>query len=86
MKLERHAGVIHLEEQRAIQEQRQSEQIAQRADAFKAVFSGPRSADVLEDLASFCFANRTTVASETNMAVLEGRRQVWLHIQQLLNR
>jgi hypothetical protein len=57
-----------------------------RAAAFRAAFNGPDGQEVLDDLAHFCCANRTTVSgSETNMTLLEGRRQVWLHIQQLRN-
>lgn len=41
---------------------------------------------VLEDLAAFCCANESTAAPEAMlMAIREGRRQVWLHIQQKLN-
>lgn len=84
MRLEKHAG--QSPEDRLLQEQRQRDRIAKRADAFRAVFSSPSAAEVLEDLEDFCFANKTTVdGHDTNMAVKEGRRQVWLHIQQLLN-
>ena len=41
---------------------------------------------VLDDLARFCYVNRSTSASNAiAMAVAEGRRQVWLHIQHKLN-
>jgi len=41
---------------------------------------------VLADLAEFCFATRTTAsASPDDLPILEGRRQVWLRIQQFLN-
>ncbi len=41
---------------------------------------------VLDDLARFCYVNRSTSASNAMaMAVAEGRRQVWLHIQHKLN-
>lgn len=44
----------------------------------------PRPA--LEDLAFFCRANETTFhENERAQAMLEGRRQVWLRIQQHLN-
>lgn len=37
---------------------------------------------VLADLARICFVHKTTAqANPTAMAVAEGRRQVWLHIQ-----
>ena len=41
---------------------------------------------VLEDLTKFCRANETTYANDPRMsAVLEGRREVWLRIQNYLN-
>ena len=41
---------------------------------------------VLEDLARFCRANETTFAADVRAsAVLEGRREVWLRIQNYLN-
>jgi len=46
----------------------------------------PDAALVLDDLARFCYVNRSTSASNAiAMAVAEGRRQVWLHIQHKLN-
>lgn len=76
----------------SVAEARASMRYTRRADAYRALFMfanrdglGPQAEIVLADLAKFCHANRTTVnANETNMAILEGRRQVWLHIQQLL--
>jgi hypothetical protein len=58
-----------------------------KALAYRAVFHGPAADEVLDELANFCCANRTTVgtADMMNMAILEGRRQVWLHIQQFRN-
>jgi hypothetical protein len=44
------------------------------------------SAEVLEDLARFCRANETTFTVDERMtAVLEGRREVWLRIQNYVN-
>lgn len=41
---------------------------------------------VLADLAKFCRANESTFHSDPRVhAVLEGRREVWLRIQQHLN-
>ena len=41
---------------------------------------------VLEDLAKFCRANDTTFTKDDRLsAVLEGRREVWLRIQNYLN-
>lgn len=46
----------------------------------------PAAAVVLDDLARFCHVNRSTAsANAIQMAVLEGRRQVWLHLQHKLN-
>lgn len=40
---------------------------------------------VLMDLAKFCRANKTTYNPDARIhAVLEGRREVWLHIQNYL--
>jgi hypothetical protein len=41
---------------------------------------------VLEDLARFCRANETSFHADPRIhAVLEGRREVWLRIQEYLN-
>ena len=41
---------------------------------------------VLKDLAKFCRANQPTFHTEARVhAMLEGRREVWLRIQQHLN-
>lgn len=41
---------------------------------------------VLVDLAKFCRANETTYMKDERLsAVLEGRREVWLRIQNYLN-
>lgn len=46
----------------------------------------PAGARVLEDLARFCRANETCFHSDPRLhAVAEGRREVWLRIQQHLN-
>jgi len=40
---------------------------------------------VLRDLARICYANKTTaMPTDRAAAVAEGRRQVWLHIQQCM--
>lgn len=60
-----------------------------RRSAYKQVFrgEGPAKAIVLADLARFCHANATThVIGDTHgSAQLEGRRQVWLRIRQMVN-
>lgn len=41
---------------------------------------------VMKDLARFCRANESTFHPDPRVhAVLEGRREVWLHIQKYLN-
>lgn len=43
---------------------------------------GPHARRVLQDLAKFCRATETTFASDDRISnVLEGRREVWLRIQ-----
>lgn len=62
-----------------------------QARAFRQTFdlTAPHGGDVervLADLAEFCCATRSTAnASPADMPILEGRRQVWLRIQQFLN-
>lgn len=42
--------------------------------------------EVLKDLAKFCRANESTFEADARLhAVLEGRREVWLRIQDHLN-
>lgn len=49
-------------------------------------FEGPYAQEVLADLARFCRANKTTFHTDARAhAVLEGRREVWLRIQEYLN-
>lgn len=60
--------------------------LSRRASAYKQTFKSGESAKfVLADLAKFCHANSTThVVGDTHgSAQLEGRRQVYLRIQQL---
>lgn len=58
-----------------------------RKQAFQQVFN-PNSVyaqRVIRDLAKFCRANATTFHQDARMhAVLEGRREVWLRIEQHL--
>ncbi len=47
---------------------------------------GPFSRVVLEDLARFCRAHETTFAKDDRTTnLLEGRREVWVRIQNYLN-
>ncbi|MFZ5704920.1 MAG: hypothetical protein ACOY5R_06595 [Pseudomonadota bacterium] len=41
---------------------------------------------VLDDIAAFCRADRTTFSAEARdeILIMEGRRQVWLHLQSRL--
>ena len=55
---------------------------ARRQYAYRATFKGPLAEEVLQDLAKFCRANRTTFHEDARLhAVAEGRREVWLRIQ-----
>jgi hypothetical protein len=56
--------------------------------AYRQVFNrqSPAVQYVLADMEEFCCANRTTVgATDRDLAVREGRRQVWLRLQRALN-
>lgn len=49
-------------------------------------FLGPAGQGVLRDLATFCRANETCFSPDARVhAVAEGRREVWLRIQQHLH-
>jgi hypothetical protein len=57
-----------------------------RQDAYKRLFKGPIAAKVLADLAWFCRAEQSTFHADPRAhALLEGRREVWLRIQEHLN-
>lgn len=59
-----------------------------RKQAYLSVFhdKGVNSENVLIDLAKFCRAHTTTYHADPRVhAVLEGRREVWLRIQNHLN-
>lgn len=56
-----------------------------RQRAYIQTFQGPVAEEVLRDLAKFCRAHETTFHTDSHAAaVLEGRREVWLRIQQHL--
>ena len=56
-----------------------------RQTAYRAVFNGPMSDVVLVDLAKFCRANESTYHPDPRVAAqLDGRREVFLRIQQHL--
>jgi hypothetical protein len=57
-----------------------------RRDAFIKTFRGPVAAEVLKDLARFCRAHEPTYHPDARVhSLLEGRREVWLRIQNHLN-
>jgi hypothetical protein len=60
--------------------------LRQRKRAYQLTFGSPAGQVVLEDLAKFCRANETCFHADPRLhAVAEGRREVWLRIQQHLN-
>lgn len=57
-----------------------------RRSAYVRTFSGPVAEVVLADLAKFCRARETTFHPDPRVAALqEGRREVWIRIQDHLN-
>ena len=57
-----------------------------RRYAYQQTFKGPLGQEVLKDLAKFCRANDTTFHEDPRAhALAEGRREVWLRVQQHLN-
>lgn len=59
--------------------------LSRRRTAYVKTFSGPFGEEVLADLAKFCRANQTTFHADPRVhAVAEGRREVFLRIQQHL--
>lgn len=60
--------------------------IFRRQHAYRRVFDGPLGEEVLEDLAHFCRAAQTTFHTDPHIHSLQdGRREVWLRIQDHLN-
>ena len=61
--------------------------VQKRQHAYKATFKGALAQEVLEDLMHFCRANETCVVPGDRDAtlILEGRREVFLRIQEHLN-
>lgn len=60
--------------------------LARRRTAYVKTFLSPFGQEVMADLAKFCRANQTTFHTDARVhAVAEGRREVWLRIQQHLN-
>jgi len=56
--------------------------IFRRQHAYKVTFNGPLAEEVLRDLATFCRASETTFHTDKGISdALNGRREVWLRIQ-----
>lgn len=56
--------------------------LQQRKRAYQQTFGSPVGKEVLVDLSKFCRANETCFHSNHDIAMmLEGRREVWLRIQ-----
>lgn len=59
--------------------------LSRRRNAYCKTFLTPYGDEVLADLAKFCRAHQTTFHQDARAhAVAEGRREVWLRIQQHL--
>lgn len=59
--------------------------IGRRRTAYVKTFDGAFAEEVLLDLARFCRAEQSTFHADARVhAVLEGRREVWLRIQEHL--
>lgn len=57
-----------------------------RKAAYCSVFEGPQGEEVLRDLAKFCRAGQTVFDPDPRVtALLQGRQEVYLRIQQHLN-
>lgn len=53
---------------------------------YRAAFLGKDGQVVLQDLMGKCFSNATTFVDDERQSLInEGRRQVWLHINTMLN-
>ena len=59
--------------------------LATRRQAYRKIFAGPYSEIVLQDLAVYCFARHSPKLNDTDLAIAEGRRQVWNRIASHLN-
>lgn len=59
--------------------------LAERQHAYRVTFKGPLAEQVLADLAKFCRAEQSCFHEDPRIhAMLEGRREVWLRIQEHL--
>lgn len=65
---------------------KETERLRVRKDAYTAIFASPSGKVIAEDLRQFCRADASCFHADPRMhAVLEGRREVWLRIQQHTN-
>lgn len=56
--------------------------LRRRRHNYRVVFDNPPGLEVLADLAKFCRAHETTFHADPRIhAVLEGRREVWIRLQ-----
>jgi hypothetical protein len=56
--------------------------VTARAQAYQKTFAGQPAQTVLRDIAWFCRANASTFHADARLAAqLDGRREVWLRIQ-----
>lgn len=63
-----------------------AKEIDARQRAYKQAFGGESGKEVLKDLAVFCGSQRSSYSSDAlEMAFREGRREVFLRIQQHIN-
>ena len=61
------------------------EKLKERALAYKQIFDTPQGREVLEDLADFCCAYKTTYSQNKELQFhLEGRREAFLRIANYL--
>jgi hypothetical protein len=59
--------------------------LGERRHAYQMTFRGPLADVVLKDIARFCRAHESTFATDArDAAKLDGRREVWLRIQEHL--
>lgn len=60
--------------------------VGARQHAYRITFNGPLAETVLKDLSRFCRAHESTFhGNERMQSKFDGRREVWLRIQQNLN-
>ena len=60
--------------------------LMRRRHAYNVTFRSPLGEEVLRDLARFCRAHESTFHTDARaLAMAEGRREVWLRIQNHLN-